>query len=146
MIYLLDTDIVIHLVRGLKNPKKVAENRRAVRLEERCRREKKSGNEIGISAISASELEFGARASENYSSEVTALKFLAPFEIYDYRGQKGPVFYGQIRQTLERIGKPIGAMYLLIAAHAMALDATLVTNNVSEFQRVPGLSVVNWWQ
>ena len=52
--------------------------------------------------------------------------------------------YGMIRTALERIGRPIGHNDLLIAAHARALDAALVTNNVREFDRIPGLTVERW--
>lgn len=52
--------------------------------------------------------------------------------------------YAGIRLTLERAGTPIGANDLLIAAHALALDLTLVTDNIGEFRRVPGLRVENW--
>ena len=52
--------------------------------------------------------------------------------------------YARIRALLESKGKPIGANDLLIAAHALALDATLVTDNETEFRRVPGLKVENW--
>ena len=52
--------------------------------------------------------------------------------------------YGDIRTALERAGNPIGANDYLIAAHALATDLTLVTDNVGEFSRVPGLAVENW--
>lgn len=52
--------------------------------------------------------------------------------------------YGKIRSGLQKQGRPIGAMDLLIAAHAVFLDAVLVTNNIREFKRVPGLKVENW--
>ena len=52
--------------------------------------------------------------------------------------------YGQIRNQLERTGRPIGLNDLLIAAHAKALGVTLVTNNTREFYRVPGLAVEDW--
>jgi tRNA(fMet)-specific endonuclease VapC len=55
-----------------------------------------------------------------------------------------PDIYGKLRATLETTGKPIGAMDLLIAAHALSEGATLVTANVREFSRVPGLAVENW--
>ncbi|MBU0990827.1 MAG: VapC toxin family PIN domain ribonuclease, partial [Proteobacteria bacterium] len=52
--------------------------------------------------------------------------------------------YGKIREGLQKQGTPIGAMDLLIAAHAIFLDAVLVTNNTREFERVPGLKIENW--
>lgn len=55
-----------------------------------------------------------------------------------------PRHYGEIRNQLEKAGKRIGAMDLLIAAHALAIGATLITNNTSEFERVPHLAVQDW--
>ena len=52
--------------------------------------------------------------------------------------------YGDLRATLERKGTPIGPLDMQIAAHALALDVTLVTNNLREFKRVPGLRLENW--
>ena len=54
--------------------------------------------------------------------------------------------YAQIRSTLERAGTPIGGMDLMIAAHALAEDSVVVTNNAREFHRVPGLAVEEWKQ
>jgi hypothetical protein len=69
---------------------------------------------------------------------------LAPFRLYDYDAVQCPRHYGRIRQELESSGLTIGSEDLLIAAHAMALDAVLVTNNDAHFRRVSGLKVVNW--
>jgi tRNA(fMet)-specific endonuclease VapC len=69
---------------------------------------------------------------------------LTPFEVLDYEGTTCPRHYGRIRHELEQAGQAIGAMDLLIAAHALALAATLVTNNLAHFQRVSGLSVIRW--
>lgn len=52
--------------------------------------------------------------------------------------------YAQMRAALERAGKPVGAMDMLIAVHAMAEDSVIVTNNAREFHRVPGLAVEEW--
>jgi tRNA(fMet)-specific endonuclease VapC len=69
---------------------------------------------------------------------------LVPFEVFDYEGGTCPAHYGRIRYELEQAGQAIGAMDLLIAAHALALAATLVTNNLAHFQRISGLSVTGW--
>ena len=61
-----------------------------------------------------------------------------PFE------DQAAIEYGKIRAYLERQGKPIGPLDMLIAGHAKAEGLTLVTNNVKEFERVPGLKVENW--
>jgi tRNA(fMet)-specific endonuclease VapC len=52
--------------------------------------------------------------------------------------------YGDIRAGLERSGQIIGGNDLFIAAHALSLEATLITNNVKEFERVPELHIENW--
>ena len=67
-----------------------------------------------------------------------------PFDLYDYDAVACPEHYGRIRQELEAAGQNIGSMDLLIAAHALALGGTLVTNNDAHFSRVDRLNVVNW--
>jgi len=145
MIYLLDTDTLIYMVRGLKGSARRQVLERAVALVERCRRAQKDGHVVGVSAITVSELEFGARKSSRYEEEVAAVaKILAPFDIYDYGAVICAPHYGEIRNALEQTAQPIGAMDLLIAAHARGLDATLVTNNLAHFRHVPGLKVTDW--
>jgi tRNA(fMet)-specific endonuclease VapC len=100
--------------------------------------------EVGISAITAAELRYGASKSDQPERNHQALdEFLYPFEValYDEPAAKT---YGTIRSALEKRGRPIGPMDLLIAAHAMSLDVRLVTNNTKEFQRVDGLEIENW--
>jgi tRNA(fMet)-specific endonuclease VapC len=98
-----------------------------------------------MSAITVSELEFGAHESGRYEDESAAIgKVLAPFEIYDYDAVNCAPHYGRIRHELEQAGDTIGAMDLLIAAHALGLDATLITNNLAHFRRVHGLKVTDW--
>jgi len=100
---------------------------------------------VGLSAVTVSELEFGARHSGNYDDEIAAVsKVLTPFELYEYDAISCPRHYGRIRHELETTGQAIGSMDLLIAAHAFALGATLVTNNDAHFSCVGGLKVVNW--
>ena len=100
---------------------------------------------MGLSAITVSELEFGARNGGRYEAEIAAVgKVLLPFEIYDYDAIGCPPHCGRIRHELETKGITIGAMDLLIAAHAFALDATLVSNNLAHFSRVTGLKTANW--
>jgi tRNA(fMet)-specific endonuclease VapC len=69
--------------------------------------------------------------------------FLAPFQVLAY-STEAAFICGDIRAELDRKRTPIGAMDLLIAAHAKALGATLVSNNLREFRRVPGLETENW--
>ena len=100
---------------------------------------------MGLSAVTVSELEFGARLGGQYETEIQAVrKVLTPFDIYDYDCVRAPHFYGQVRHELEVRGAVIGAMDLMIAAHSLALAATLVSNNVAHFARVKGLTTVNW--
>jgi len=133
-------------LRGLKASARQRPRReRALALAGRCREAQAQGDIVGISAITVSELEFGAYNSGDYESEIMAVrKILAPFELFPFDGTVCPPQYGRVRHELEQAGRTIGAMDLLIAAHALALTATLVTNNLGHFSRVSGLSVTRW--
>jgi predicted nucleic acid-binding protein len=72
------------------------------------------------------------------------LKFIREKGIDESKVEQAASHYGDIRAHLEKGGKPMGSMDLLIAAHARSLSLTLVTNNVKEFDRVPGLRTENW--
>lgn len=145
MIYLLDTDMLIYMVRGLKPSRRPAQRQRARELVERCRQIQSAGDSVGLSAVTVSELEFGARNSGQYETEIGAVhKLLTPFDIYDYDAVACPRQYGRIRHDLETKGATIGSMDLLIAAHALALEATLVSNNVAHFSRIADLKTANW--
>lgn len=128
--YLLDTNILSSLFKQPSGP--VAERIRAVGEGAVC-----------TSIIVACELRFGAtrRGSAALLAKVEALlgtlEVLPLNEGVDRR-------YGELRAALENAGTPIGAMDYLIAAHALALDLTLVTDNAGEFARVPRLAVENW--
>jgi len=100
--------------------------------------------DIGISVITLAELEYGASKSTQPRRNLEALEqFIAPLEVAMFDRQAA-VAYGRIRAVLEKKGRPIGAMDLLIAAQALSLGVRLVTNNEREFRRVPGLRVENW--
>jgi tRNA(fMet)-specific endonuclease VapC len=145
LIYFLDTDTLIFMVRGLKPAQRASQRQRAEKLAQKCRQEQADGNLVGLSAITASELEFGAQKSDDYESEIAAVrKVLAPFVLFDYDSVACPPPYGRVRFELQRTGQDIGGMDVLIAAHALALNATLVSNNLAHFSRVPGLKTVNW--
>jgi tRNA(fMet)-specific endonuclease VapC len=128
--YMLDTNIVSDLIR---NPQgKVA--KRIAKLGE--------GN-ICTSIIVAAELRYGcaksgskrlSKAVEDLLGEINVLPFEVPADTK----------YGGIRAELEAAGKPIGGNDLLIAAHAYATGATIVTANTGEFKRIRGLNVENW--
>lgn len=98
---------------------------------------------MAVSIVVAAELRYGAerrgsvRLTSQLEAVLSALDTLPLTEPADRH-------YGMIRSELEQLGRPIGYNDLLIAAHARALGATLVTNNVREFRRVPGLTVEDW--
>jgi tRNA(fMet)-specific endonuclease VapC len=146
VLYILDTDLVIFMLRGLKAPARQRARRdKALALVARCREAQVEGDVVGLSAITVSELEFGAYNSGDYETEIVAVrKILTPFEVFVFDGVSCPAHYGRIRHELERAGQAIGAMDMLIAAHSLALRATLATNNLGHFQRISGLSVARW--
>lgn len=146
MLYLLDTDTVIFMIRGLKiRHGQKARRDKALALVSRCRDAQSTGDVVGLSAITVSELEFGAHKSGDYDHKIAAVrKILTPFDIFDYDGTTCAAHYGRIRHELETSSRAVGAMDLLIAAHALALAATLVTSNLSHFRRVSGLSAMSW--
>ncbi len=128
---LLDTNICIKLIRG-----------RAPRVLARLRR-RRIGT-VGLSSITLAELLHGvARSSDPQRNRIALAHFCAPLEIRPF-DQDAAASYGRVRAHLERAGTPIGPLDTLIAAHALALGATVVTNNEREFRRVPRLRVENW--
>lgn len=97
-----------------------------------------------ISAIVEAELRLGAEKSRNPSGNKLLLEtFLAPFEIIPFDSTCAAA-YTRIRMSLELSGTPIGPNDMLIAATAIANEAVLITNNVREFKRIPGLSLESW--
>jgi len=100
--------------------------------------------DIGISVITLAELEYGVSKSSRPAKNREALdQFISPLEVTPFDRQATAV-YGKLRATLEKKGQSIGSMDLLIAAHAVSLDVRLVTHNVREFGRVPGLQTEDW--
>ncbi len=100
--------------------------------------------EVGISAIVLAELRFGVEKSRRRDENTAALTdFLSFCLVLDWP-QQAAERYARIRHALEAQGRPIGGNDLLIAAHALYLGCTLVTNNVEELGRVSGLDVDNW--
>ena len=131
MKYLLDTNICIYLIK--KSPQKVFARFRQL-----------SVGEVGLSVITYAELEYGVSRSHDPARNRIALsEFLAPLEMLDFPVQAAPL-YGTLRASLVRSGRMIGPLDLLIAAHALHLGATLITNNLKEFSRVPDLKIDNW--
>ncbi len=100
--------------------------------------------EICISSITVSELYYGVSKSQMVEKNKRALSlFLAPLIIVDY-DEKASIVYGETRASLESKGTVIGSLDMLIAAHALSLGVSLVSNNVKEFKRVQGLDLENW--
>ncbi|OGR00183.1 MAG: twitching motility protein PilT [Deltaproteobacteria bacterium RIFOXYD12_FULL_50_9] len=100
--------------------------------------------DIGISSITLAELRYGVAKSKQQENNGKALdEFIIPLEIVAF-DEEAALAYGDIRTTLEKAGTPISAMDMLIAAHALAQRVTLVTNNIREFSRIPGLSIIDW--
>lgn len=130
MRYLLDTNIVIAAMKGWP--------------EVRERLEHIPLSSLILSPIVLGELEFGAEKSSDPERNYSRLAELAgrlPMAALDAASTR---HYARVRAALERQGMPIGANDTWIAAHALALDAAVVTDNVGEFSRVPGLAVENW--
>ena len=129
-LYLLDTNILSHLVRQPQGP--VAQHIADV-----------GETNVLTSVIVACELRYGAakRGSRRLTRQVEAV--LSAMTIRSLESDIERV-YASIRVALERKGTPIGAHDMLIAAHARAIDAVCVTDNLAEFKRVPALKVQNW--
>ena len=128
---MLDTNICIALIR--RKPPQVLRRFSAYKI-----------GDIGISWVTLAELEFGVAKSRHLEENQAALdEFVLPLEIAGFDRQAARV-YGQVRAMLEKGGTPIGALDLMIGAHALALGAMLVTNNTREFSRIRGLTVVDW--
>lgn len=130
-LFLLDTNIVSFALRGHAPavPARLAKMERSM---------------VGVSVITLMELRYGA------SLPGRALRYQ---EVIDHFERSMPVYpltgavakaYGHLRASLRTAGTPIGALDTIIAAHALSLDATLVTNNQSEFQSVSGLRIEDW--
>ncbi len=129
--WLLDTNICIYIIR--QKPLQVISRLQSLNI-----------SDAGISTITLSELDYGVAKSARPAKNRAALTlFLAPLTILAY-DDGAAQHYGEIRAHLERQGTPIGPLDTLIAAHALALRCTLVTNNVREFSRVPNLQIENW--
>ncbi len=128
---MLDTNTCIFVIR--RQPAVVLE--RLLRCEV---------GDVGISSITLAELRFGAAKSRHREKNTQALdEFVVPLEVAPF-DENAAHSYGDIRHDLEKAGTPVGAMDMLIAAHAVSLGAVLVTNNTREFGRISRLEVVDW--
>lgn len=136
MAWLLDTNTCIYLLTGNQ-----PDYQRSIlaRLDVLPRNERPL-----ISSVVLSELQYGVRKSRWRKANQALLdEFMLDFDVSDYDASAA-VFYGELRTNLEKRGKPIGPMDMMIAAHALSLDATLVTHNTREFAQVKGLRLEDW--
>ncbi len=128
--YLLDTNIVIYVIKRRPMEVKSKFNDNAGRM--------------AISAITLSELYHGAEKSARVAQNLQVIEeFASLLQVLPYTAHASQ-HYGAIRSQLEMKGQPIGVNDLHIAAHARSAGLVVVTNNVSEFARIPGLVVENW--
>ena len=131
MKFLLDTNICIYIIK--QKPPEVLEIFNTYQV-----------GDIGVSSITVAELEFGVQKSQFSEKNQQALtQFFLPLKIVDF-DRTAAITYGNVRTVIEKRGTPIGSLDTLIAAHALSLQVTLITNNVKEFSRVPNLQLDNW--
>lgn len=127
--FMLDTDISSYIIR-----------RRPATLVEKFERNAVS---LSVSVITAAELRLGAEKAGRQQLAELVEAYLERLAILDWTNEVSG-HYARTRAALERVGKPMGNMDLLIASHAMSQRMTLVTNNLKHFSGVPGLTVEVW--
>lgn len=133
MLYMLDTNICIFLIK-----------RKPFSHFEKLEKIRKEKHRIAISSIVYSELQFGVANSQyREQSQINLDTFISKLEILPYTDECA-FFYGEMRSKLKKSGCVIGGNDLLIASHAMAKEAILITNNIKEFNRVEGLALEYW--
>lgn len=130
MRYMLDTNICIYAIK--KRPASVL-----AALRQHAPRG------LGVSIVTVAELEYGAHKSGSARNLAALQQFLEPLTLADF-DRAASAAYGLLRAGLEAAGTPIGPLDTQIAAHALSLGVTLVSNNTREFERVPGLLLANW--
>ncbi len=128
--YMLDTNICIYVMKTY--PPDLREKFNAL-AEQLC-----------ISSITLGELHYGAEKSARRAENLTAIEhFAARLEVLPF-GAKAAAHYGQLRAELERAGTPSGPHDMQIGGHARSEGLIVVTNNMREFTRMPGLRSENW--
>lgn len=128
--YLLDTNICIFTIK-----------RKPPEIQELFRQHQ---GQMAISTITLMELIYGAEKSQAPERNLTDIEgFAARLEVLEY-GSEAAKHTGQLRAELARMGQPIGPYDQMIAGHARSSGLIVVTNNLREFERVPGLRVVDW--
>ncbi len=129
--YILDTNICIYIIR--QRPMAVLEKFEEI-----------PADELAISVVTYAELQYGVDKSSSKQFNQNVLdQFVNRLNILSW-DRPAAREYGLIRSNLETKGTPIGPLDLLIAAHALSQEATVVTNNLREFQRIPDLNLENW--
>jgi tRNA(fMet)-specific endonuclease VapC len=128
---MLDTNICIAIIK--QKPKDIMQKFSVYQVGDIC-----------ISSVTLAELRYGVAKSQSQEKNQAALdEFILPLEIADFDA-KAALYYGNLRATLEKKGTPIGALDMMIGAHALSLNLSLVTNNIKEFNRVLGLKLLDW--
>ncbi|EKD77803.1 MAG: virulence associated protein C [uncultured bacterium] len=131
MKYMLDTNICIYIMK--QEPVVVAKKFESFHI-----------GDIVVSSVALSELAFGAYNSQRLEKNLSELKeFMQPIEILSY-DENAAYHYGELRAHLKRNGTPVGHADMLIAAHAISINATLITNNLKEFSRIKNVKCKNW--
>ncbi len=129
--YMLDTDICSYIIR--EKPIKVFKRFEALDMEQLC-----------ISVVTYAELIYGVEHSSSKKiNRVIVNDFVNHLNIIEW-DRSAAEHYGKIRASLQAAGNIIGAMDMMIAAHAVSQQMTLVTNNEKHFKRVPSLNIENW--
>ena len=128
--YLLDTNIVIYTMKN-----------RPLQVKERFQ---EHHGRMAISSVTLGELVFGAEHSRQVERNLADIEAMAArLEVLPFDNEAA-YHFGQIRAALYRAGQPIGPYDMMIAGQARARGLILVTNNVKEFERVPGLLIEDW--
>ncbi len=129
--YMLDTDMCSYIIK--ERPERVHQRFRKLAMEQLC-----------ISVVTYAELIYGVeRSSSKRVNRPVIEDFVRHLDVMDWDTEAADQ-YGVIRTDLEGAGTPIGAMDMMIAAHAKSLKAVLVTNNQKHFMKVKGLKIENW--
>ena len=134
MRYLFDTNTCSYVIHQRKGFESIARRMNGLRY-----------GELMLSSIVLAELQFMVvKSAVPQSKREQLLRFLLQFHVAPF-DESATIAYGQVRHQLERRGSPIGPLDTLIAAHAISLKATVVTNNIKHFGQVSDLAVENWY-